>query len=48
MSKYASLLFSPTEYHEIAPFRFPIYRDLVPGEAKGIEGDDAGTIEEHV
>lgn len=37
MSKYASLLFSPTEYHEIAPFRFPIYRDLVPGEAKGIE-----------
>ena len=37
MSKYASLLFSPTEYHEITPFRFPIYRDLVPGEAKGIE-----------
>ena len=37
MSKYASLLFSPEEYHEIAPFRFPIYHDLVPGEAKGIE-----------
>jgi len=37
MSKYASLLFAPTEYHEIAPFRFPIYHDLVPGEAKGIE-----------
>lgn len=37
MSKYASLLFSPAEYHEIAPFRFPIYHDLVPGEAKGIE-----------
>lgn len=37
MSKYASLLFAPTEFHEIAPFRFPVYRDLVPGEAKGIE-----------
>ena len=37
MSKYASLLFSHEEYHEIGPFRFPIYRDLVPGEAKGIE-----------
>ena len=37
MSKYASLLFSPEEYHEIGPFRFPIYGDLVPGEAKGME-----------
>ena len=37
MSKYASLLFSPAEYHEIMPFRFPVYHDLVPGEAKGIE-----------
>lgn len=37
MSKYASLLFSPEKYHEISPFRFPIYEDLVPGEAKGIE-----------
>ena len=37
MSKYASLLFTPEEYHEITPFRFPIYHDLVPGEAKGIE-----------
>ena len=37
MSKYASLLFSPEEYYEIAPFRFPIYHDLVPGEAKGFE-----------
>ena len=37
MSKYASLLFSPEKYHEIGPFRFPIYHDLVPGEAKGIE-----------
>jgi len=37
MSKYASLLFAPEEYHEIGPFRFPIYHDLVPGEAKGIE-----------
>ena len=37
MSKYASLLFTPEEYKEIGPFRFPIYHDLVPGEAKGIE-----------
>ncbi len=37
MSKYASLLFAPEKYHEIAPFRFPVYHDLVPGEAKGIE-----------
>lgn len=37
MSKYASLLFSPEKYHEIGPFRFPVYNDLVPGEAKGIE-----------
>lgn len=37
MAKYASLLFSPEKYHEIGPFRFPIYHDLVPGEAKGIE-----------
>ena len=37
MSKYASLLFSPENYHEIGPFRFPIYKDLVPGEAKAME-----------
>lgn len=37
MSKYASLLFAPDKYHEIGPFRFPVYNDLVPGEAKGIE-----------
>lgn len=37
MSKYASILFSPEKYHEIGPFRFPVYNDLVPGEAKGIE-----------
>lgn len=37
MPKYASILFSPSEYHEIGPFRFPIYHDLVPGESKGIE-----------
>jgi hypothetical protein len=36
-SKYASLLFSPEEYHSIGPFRFPVYHDLVPGEARGIE-----------
>ena len=37
MSKYASLLFTPDKYHEIGPFRFPVYNDLVPGESKGIE-----------
>lgn len=37
MSKYASLLFAPDKYHEIGPFRFPVYNDLVPGEAKGVE-----------
>lgn len=37
MSKYASLLFAPERYHEIGPFRFPIYHDLVPGEARQIE-----------
>lgn len=37
MSKYASLLFSPTKYHNIGPFRFPVYEDLIPGESKKIE-----------
>lgn len=37
MAKYASLLFSPEEYHQIGPFRLPVYHDLVPGEAKLIE-----------
>ena len=37
MSKYSALLFKPDIYHEIGPFRFPIYHDLVPGEARGIE-----------
>lgn len=37
MSKYSALLFKPTTYCEIGPFRFPVYHDLVPGEAKGIE-----------
>ena len=36
-SKYGSLLFTPEEYYEITPFRFPIYHDLVPGEARGME-----------
>jgi hypothetical protein len=37
MSKYASLLFSPEKYHEIGPFRFPVYHDLNPGEIEAIE-----------
>jgi hypothetical protein len=37
MSKYAGLLFPADRYHQIGPFRFPIYNDLVPGEARDIE-----------
>ena len=37
MSKYASILFAPEKFHEIGPFRFPIFNDLTPGESKGIE-----------
>lgn len=37
MSKYASLLFGPERYEEIGPFRFPIWKELVPGEVKGLE-----------
>lgn len=37
MSKYSALLFKPSTYCAIGPFRFPVYHDLVPGEAKGIE-----------
>lgn len=37
MSKYASLLFAPEKYHEIGPFRFPIYEHLTPGESRIIE-----------
>lgn len=37
MSQYTGLLFTADEYWPIGPFRFPIYKDLVPGEAKGIE-----------
>ena len=37
MSKYSNLFFQEKEYYEIAPFRFPIYEDLVAGEAEGVE-----------
>ena len=38
MSKYGSLLFpSPSEFHAIGPFRFPIHKELLPGELIGIE-----------
>ena len=37
MSKYSNLFFQEKEYHEISPFRFPIYEDLVAGEAEGVE-----------
>jgi hypothetical protein len=37
MSKYASLLFTTEKYETIGPFRFPVYGDLVPGEARKIE-----------
>jgi hypothetical protein len=35
-SRYASLLFGATTYKEIGPFRFPVYGELAPGEAKEI------------
>jgi hypothetical protein len=37
MSKYSKLFFQQKEYHDIGPFRFPIYEDLVAGEAEGVE-----------
>ena len=37
MSKYSDLFFKEKEYYDIAPFRFPIYEDLVAGEAEGVE-----------
>jgi hypothetical protein len=37
MSKYSKLFFQEKEYHDIGPFRFPIYEDLVAGEAEGVE-----------
>jgi hypothetical protein len=41
MSKYGSLLFpSPTEFHEIGPFRFPIHKELCTGEIIGFEKID--------
>ena len=36
-SKYSSILFKPEQFHEIGPFRLPVYHDLTPGEAKGID-----------
>lgn len=35
-NKYAGLLFNVEEYIEIAPFRFPVYNDITPGEARKI------------
>lgn len=36
MSKY-SLLFEADSYHEIGPFRFPIYHDFTPGESRAFD-----------
>lgn len=41
MSKYGSLLFpTPDQFHEIGPFRFPIHKELRPGELIGMEKID--------
>lgn len=41
MSKYGTLLFpTPSEFHEIGPFRFPIHKELLPGELIGLERID--------
>jgi len=37
MSKYSKIFFGKKEYYDIAPFRFPVYKDLVAGEIEGIE-----------
>lgn len=37
MSKYSKVFFGQKKYYDIAPFRFPIYKDLVAGEIEGIE-----------
>jgi hypothetical protein len=37
MSKYSKIFFGQKKYYDIAPFRFPIYNDLVAGEIEGIE-----------
>lgn len=37
MSKYTKLYFDEKVYFTIEPFRFPIYKDLVAGEAEGVE-----------
>mgnify|MGYP005623565361 FL=1 len=37
MSKYSKLYFNEKVYYTIEPFRFPIYKDLVAGEAEGVE-----------
>ena len=37
MSKYSKIFFGQKKYHEIKPFRFPVYNDLVAGEIEGIE-----------
>lgn len=36
MSRY-SVLFPPKKYHEIGPFRLPVYNSLMPGESRQIE-----------
>lgn len=37
MSKYCSILFGSELHKEIGPFRFPIWKELAPGEIRGIE-----------
>lgn len=36
-TRYASLLFKQQEYHQIGPFRFAVYHDLLPGEVRALE-----------
>jgi hypothetical protein len=40
MTEYTDLLFTTDEYHNIGPFRFPIFHDLTPGELKAISAID--------
>lgn len=37
MSKYSSVLFGAEAYEKIGPFRFAVWKELVPGEVRGFE-----------
>jgi hypothetical protein len=48
MAKYTNLLFTTEQYHEIGPFRFPIFKDLTPGEFKAISAIEKASAQIHL